>query len=122
MYIKKKSVIELIEKARHNNLTSIKSYELAQLLNKQHKAVCRDIRQELERIDMPGIDTSKIFIPSVENDYRNRPRTVYTITAQGILHLLARYGRYDYHLRSSSADSINDNENASEHLYKRISK
>lgn len=59
---------------------------------------------------------------SVENDYRNRPRTVYTITAQGILHLLARYGRYDYHLRSSSADSINDNENASEHLYRRISK
>lgn len=122
MYIKKNSVIELIEKARNNELTSIKSYELAKLLNKQHKAVCRDIRQEIERIDIPGIDTSKIFISGVENDYRNRPRIVYTITTQGILHLLARYGRYDYHLRYHSANSLNNTENVSEHLYKRIDK
>ena len=99
IYVRKeKTVIELIEKARNNELTSIKSYELAELLNKQHKAVCRDIRQEIERIDIPGIDASKIFISSVENDYRNRPRIVYIIAAQGISHLLARYGRYDYHL------------------------
>ena len=77
------------------------------------------IRQEIERIDIPGIDASKIFISSVENDYRNRPRIVYIITAQGILHLLARYGRYDYHLRYRSADSLNNAENVSEHLYKK---
>ena len=119
MYRKKNDAIELIEKARQNRLTSIKSYELAELLNKQHKAILRDIRQELERTDINGIDTSKIFIPDVENDYRNRPRTIYIITAQGILHLLARYGRYDSHLRYHSADSLNDSENVSEHLYSR---
>lgn len=119
MYRKKDAVIELIEKARQNKLTSMKSYELAVLLNKQHKAVLRDIRQELDRTDINGIDTSKIFIPEVENDYRNRPRTIYIITTQGILHLLARYGRYDCHLRYHSADSLNDSENVSEHLYSR---
>lgn len=119
MYRKNKAVIELIKEARHNYLSVIKSYDLANLVNKQHKAVCRDIRQEITRIDMDGIDSTKMFIPTVEKDYRNRLRPVYLITSQGILHLLARYGRYDYQLRYCLTDLMKNMDNTSEHLYSR---
>ena len=83
----------------------IPSYELASMLNKDHKAVTRDIREELYRMDMYEIDTSEMFVADWEKDYRNRPRIYYRINSDGVLHLAGRYSRYSYNIRK---DMINE--------------
>lgn len=119
MYIVKRNITELIKELRHNYRAVVKSYELAEITGKQRSSVNRDIRQEINRLDMDGIDTSKLFIETTERDYRNRPRKVFLITSQGVLHLLARYGRYDYQLRYDLTELMKEMDNISEHLYRR---
>lgn len=119
MYIVKRNITELIKELRHNYRAVVKSYELAEITGKQRSSVNRDIRQEIERLDMDGIDTSKLFNLVYERDYRGRNRPVYIITSQGVLHLLARYGRYDYQLRYDLTELMKEMDNISEHLYRR---
>lgn len=69
----------------------IPSYELASILNKDHKAVTRDIREELYRMDMYEIDTSEMFVPDWEKDYRNRPRKVYYLSGLALTQLISRW-------------------------------
>lgn len=83
----------------------IPSYELASMLNKNHRAVTRDIREELYRMDMNEINTSEMFVADWEKDYRNRPRIYYRINSDGVLHLAGRYSRYSYNIRK---DMINE--------------
>ena len=119
MYIVKRNITELIKELRHNYRAVVKSYELAEITGKRSNIVNRDIRQEISRLDIDGIDTSKLFIETIERDYRNRTRTVFLITSQGVLHLLARYGRYDYQLRYNLTELMKEMDNISEHLYRK---
>lgn len=98
---------KLIDKAldEFNTNGYIPSYTLAHLLKKQSYIVMRDIRQELEREDIPDINTSEMFILCNEVDQRNRPRDFYKITYLGVLHLAGRYSRYNYTYRKTMTDT-----------------
>lgn len=103
MYKSNKKFNELISKMleKCDKEGYIPSYELAAMLNKDHKAVTRDIREELYRMDMYEIDTSEMFVADWEKDYRNRPRIYYRINSDGVLHLAGRYSRYSYNIRKA---------------------
>ena len=107
MYKSNKKFNELISKMleKCDKEGYIPSSELAAMLNKDHKAVTRDIREELYRMDMYEIDTSEMFVADWEKDYRNRPRIYYRINSDGVLHLAGRYSRYSYNIRK---DMINE--------------
>ena len=92
-----KLVSQMLDKCEKRDTKRIWSYELAKILGKVHKAVMRDIREELEReIDF---DLTDCFWFDTYLDSYGRLQPAYTINAEGVLYLAGRYSRYNYKIR-----------------------
>lgn len=99
MYRQNGGVKQLIDDILLNRRSNIKSSELAKILGKQHRIVLRDIRQELEREDLGNLNMKEMFVLSEEPNARNQWHPFYFINPDGLLHLMCRYGRYNYKIR-----------------------
>ena len=99
MYKKNTDVINLIKNIMDLGRVTITSRELANITNKNHRAVLRDIREEIERLTDDGVNTNILFSESTWKNKRGQTYPQFQISSQGVLHLLARYGRYNYQLR-----------------------
>ena len=77
----------------------IPSFRIAKLLNKQHKHVMRDIREELDREDLQNVNTSEMFKLTIGENDNKRVVPYYEISHDGVLHLAGRYSRYSYNIR-----------------------
>lgn len=65
------------------------SLEIAEIINKEHKNVLRDIRNETEKL---GLEIAElIFEPSEYKDITGRKLPMYNCTPDGVMQLAARY-------------------------------
>ena len=99
MYTKNTDAINIVKNIMDLGRVTITSRELAKITNKNHRMVLRNIREEIERLTNDGINTDILFSESTWRNGRGRVYPQYQISSQGILHILARYGRYNYQLR-----------------------
>ena len=99
MYIKNRRIIELVRTISSDKRYYITSMEFAKILGKRHSNVTRDINQEIERLEEDGRNVDKLFILSEYTTTQNKILQSYRITANGLFHMIARYGRYSYKLR-----------------------
>jgi hypothetical protein len=99
MYKQNGGVKQLIDDLLLERRSNIKSSELAKVLGKQHRVVLRDIREELEREDLGNLNVREMFVLSEEPNSRNQWHPFYFINPDGLLHLMCRYGRYNYKIR-----------------------
>ena len=99
MYTKNTDVINIVKNIMDLGRVTITSRELSEITGKEHRNVTRDIREEIERLSEDGIETSRLFVLSSWENSRGKNYPEYQITSRGILHMLARYGRYNYQLR-----------------------
>lgn len=60
------------------------SRELAELTNKEHKNVIRDIRVEKEKLEMEGISTELIFELSEYQDSTGRTLPMFLLSKDGV--------------------------------------
>lgn len=116
MYKKNKNVIKIVNSIINMGRITITSRELSEITGKEHRNVTRDIREEIERLSEDGIETSRLFVLSSWENSRGKNYPEYQITSQGILHMLARYGRYNYQLRYDLMDIASK---LDYHLFKR---
>lgn len=104
MYYKNEEFDKLIEKMLEDcNKSSTKriwSYEVANILKKDHHKVLRDIREELNREDM-DFEKPDFFWYDEYLDSYGRLQPAYTINSEGILYLAGRYSRYNYRIRNN---------------------
>jgi hypothetical protein len=87
-----------------NRNNCIPSFRLAKILNKRHKNVMRDIREELDREDLQSINTSEMFKLTIGENDNKRIVPYYEISHDGILHLAGRYSRYSYNIRKDMVE------------------
>jgi hypothetical protein len=99
MYIKNKRIVELVRTLSSDKRYYITSMEFARILGKRHSNVTRDIREEIERIEKDGRDVDRLFRLSEYTTVQNKVLQSYAITANGLLYMITRYGRYSYKLR-----------------------
>lgn len=65
------------------------SLEISEIINKDHKNVLRDIRDETEKL---GLEIAElIFEPSEYKDITGRKLPMYNCTPDGVMQLAARY-------------------------------
>lgn len=67
------------------------SLQIAEIIDKQHQHIMRDIRDESEKLENAGISTESKFGLSERQDSTGRTIPFYTLTREGILQLAARY-------------------------------
>ena len=67
------------------------SRELAELTNKEHKNVIRDIRKEKEKLEMEGISTELIFELSEYQDSTGRTLPMFLLSKDGVMMLAMKY-------------------------------
>lgn len=101
MFVNNMNFNDLIDEALKecNQNKFITSFRLAKLLNKRHKNVMRDIREELEREDIQSVNTSEMFKLTIGENDNKRVVPYYEISYDGVLHLAGRYSRYSYNIR-----------------------
>lgn len=101
MFVINMNFNELIDKALEecNQNKFIPSFRLAKLLQKQHKHIMRDIREELDREDLQNVNTSEMFKLTIGENDNKRVVPYYEISHDGVLHLAGRYSRYNYNIR-----------------------
>nr|DAW71333.1 MAG TPA: regulatory protein [Caudoviricetes sp.] len=99
MYIKNKKIVELVRTLSSDKRYYITSMEFAKILGKRHDNVIRDIRQEIKRLEEDARSVDGLFILSEYVTVQNKIHQSYNITANGLLHMTMRYGRYSYQLR-----------------------
>lgn len=72
-----------------NNKRTMTSLEIADIVNKEHKNVMRDIRDEISKL---GIEKGQlIFEPSSYINSQNKEQPMFLLTLDGVLQLGARY-------------------------------
>ena len=72
-------------------VTQMTSLEVAEITGKEHKSVLRDIRDEIEKLELQRISTESIFGLSEYQDKTGRTLPMYVLTREGVLQLAARY-------------------------------
>ena len=71
------------------NVKTMTSIEVAELTNKRHDNIIRDIKDEISKL---GQDRGQLIFEEIEYlDNRNRKQPMYNITLDGVLQLGARY-------------------------------
>ena len=72
-----------------NNKRTMTSLEIADIVNKEHKNVMRDIRDEISKL---GVEKGQlIFEPSSYINSQNKEQPMFLLTLDGVLQLGARY-------------------------------
>lgn len=106
MFVNNMKFNDLIDEALKecNENTFIPSFRLAKLLQKQHKHIMRDIREELDRSDMENFTVGLFTLTEGLNDNNNMV-PFYKITYDGVLYLAGRYSRYNYRTRSDMLET-----------------
>lgn len=84
------------------------SRELAELTNKEHKNVIRDIRKEKEKLEMEGISTELIFELSEYQDSTGRTLPMFLLSKDGVMMLAMKY---DTITRYKITQKLNELEN-----------
>ena len=84
------------------------SRELAELTNKEHKNVIRDIRVEKEKLEMKGISTELIFELSEYQDSTGRTLPMFLLSKDGVMMLAMKY---DTITRYKITQKLNELEN-----------
>lgn len=72
-------------------VTQMTSLEVAEVTGKQHSHIMRDIRDEIEKLELQRISTESIFGLSEYQDKTGRTLPMYVLTREGVLQLAARY-------------------------------
>lgn len=72
-------------------VTQMTSLEVAEITGKQHSHIMRDIRDEIEKLELQRISTESIFGLSEYQDRTGRTLPMYILTREGVLQLAARY-------------------------------
>ena len=72
-------------------VTQMTSLEVAEVTGKQHSHIMRDIRDEIEKLELQRISTESIFGLSEYQDRTGRTLPMYVLTREGVLQLAARY-------------------------------
>ena len=72
-------------------ITQMTSLEVAEITEKQHSHIMRDIRDEIEKLELQRISTQSIFGLSEYQDKTGRTLPMYVLTREGVLQLAARY-------------------------------
>lgn len=72
-------------------VTQMTSLEVAEITGKQHSHIMRDIRDEIEKLELQRISTESIFGLSEYQDKTGRTLPMYVLTREGVLQLAARY-------------------------------
>ena len=98
-YKENEKIVELVRNLSDDKRYYITSLEFSKIIDKLHRNVLRDIRQEITRLEKDGVDVSSCFTESTYYNAQNALMPSYNITANGILKLTSRYGRYSYKLR-----------------------
>ena len=106
MFVNNMKFNNLIDEALKecNENTFIPSFRLAKLLQKQHKHIMRDIREELDRAEMENFTMGLFTLTTGLND-NNNIVPYYKITYDGVLYLAGRYSRYNYKNRSDMIET-----------------
>ena len=84
------------------------SRELAELTNKEHKNVIRDIRVEKEKLETEGISTELIFELSEYQDSTGRTLPMFLLSKDGVMMLAMKY---DTITRYKITQKLNELEN-----------
>ena len=84
------------------------SRELAELTNKEHKNVIRDIRKEKEKLEMEGISTELLFELSEYQDSTGRTLPMFLLSKDGVMMLAMKY---DTITRYKITQKLNELEN-----------
>ena len=106
MFVNNMKFNDLIDEALKecDENTFIPSFRLAKLLQKQHKHIMRDIREELDRAEMENFTMGLFTLTTGLND-NNNVVPYYKITYDGVLYLAGRYSRYNYTYRKTMTDT-----------------
>jgi hypothetical protein len=72
-------------------VSKMTSMQIAEVTNKRHADIMRDIRDEAERLENGGIRTERKFALSERQDSTGRTIPYYQLTKEGVLQLAARY-------------------------------
>jgi phage regulator Rha-like protein len=72
-------------------VSKMTSMQIAEVTNKRHADIMRDIRDEAERLENGGIRTERKFALSERQDSTGRTIPYYELTKEGVLQLAARY-------------------------------
>ena len=74
-----------------SNVNGMSSLEIAEIVEKRHDQILRDIRDEVEKLEKQGIRAEHIFVLGEYKDKNNQKRPMYVLTREGVLQLAARY-------------------------------
>lgn len=77
---------EIVKKEIHEIVTSL---EIAEIIEKEHKTILRDIRNEIKQLGDEKAENN--FVLGYYKDKNNQDRPMYNITKIGALQLAARY-------------------------------
>ena len=79
-------MLDLINRNENKTMTSL---EVAEITNKQHSHIMRDIRDETDKL---GVEIGRhIFEPSYYINSQNKKQPMFELTLDGIIQLGARY-------------------------------
>ena len=77
----------------------ITSLELSGIMGKRHSNMLNDIKQEIEELQMLGMDVTELFTTSFYITRNNRRCLQFKISTNGILQLMSRYARRSFRIR-----------------------
>lgn len=72
-------------------ISKMTSMQIAEITEKQHGHIMRDIKDEIEKLEFAGISTQSKFGLSERQDSTGRTLPYYELTKEGVLQLAARY-------------------------------
>jgi Rha family phage regulatory protein len=74
-----------------STITKMTSMQIAEVTGKQHAHIMRDIRDEIEKLEVGGVSIESKFGLVEYTDAKGEKRPCYTLTKEGVLQLAARY-------------------------------
>lgn len=77
----------------------ITSLVLSNIMGKRHSNMLNDIKQEIEELQMLGMDVTDLFTVSFYITRNNRRCLQFKISTNGILQLMSRYARRSFRIR-----------------------